>query len=461
MNRMSLLIVLSVVLCASIAPAADKPNIIYIVADDLGYADIGAQQLSKDVKTPNIDSIATKGVRFTSGYVSCPVCSPTRAGLMTGRYQQRFGHEFNPGPNESEQFGLPLDQVTLAQSLKNAGYATGMVGKWHLGFQPAMHPTKRGFDEFFGFLAGAHAYNKVGEGKNVLMRGTTPLESTDYLTDAFGREAAGFVERSIKSDKPFFLYLAFNAIHTPQEAPQKYLERFPDVKDDKRKRALAMLSATDEAVGLVLDQIKQNKLEEKTLIVFHTDNGGPTNGNGSINTPLRGFKGDTWEGGIRVPFAMQWTGKLPAGKVYDKPVIALDVFPTACAAAGAELPKDVKLDGVDLTPFLTGQSDGSPHEALYWRFGNQWAVRSGNFKLVKPRGQQSPQLFDLASDISEKTDIAGANVDTAKELQAKYDAWNATLVKPLWRDSRDQRQGAGGGGARRARQARPATQPAN
>src|SRR5688500_2271647 len=212
-------------------PKSSRPNIVLIVADDLGYADIGAQQLSRDVKTPNIDSIATNGVRFTNGYVSCPVCSPTRAGLITGRYQQRFGHEFNPGGNDPSVFGLPLSERTLPQHLKEAGYSTGMVGKWHLGTREGYTPTDRGFDNFYGFLGGAHSYEKLSAtGKNPILRGKTPVDEKEYLTDAFGREAVAFIDQQ-QADKPFFLYLAFNAIHSPMEAPEKYQKRFSHIVD--------------------------------------------------------------------------------------------------------------------------------------------------------------------------------------------------------------------------------------
>jgi arylsulfatase A-like enzyme len=442
--------------------AAERPNIIYIVADDLGYADIGAQGGSKDVKTPNIDAIATGGVRFTNGYVSCPVCSPTRAGLMTGRYQQRFGHEFNPGPNEAGNFGLPTDQVTLPQALKSAGYATAMVGKWHLGFKPEMHPVRRGFDEFFGFLAGAHGYNMVGAGKNALMRGEQPVDSTDYLTDAFGREAAAFVERQAAAQgqdrsrggpKPYFLYLAFNAVHVPQEAPQKYLDRFADTTDPKRKMMLAMLSAMDDAVGQVLAAVAKHGQDKNTLVIFHSDNGGPTPGNGSRNDPLRGYKGQAYEGGIRVPFVMRWTGHLPAGKVFEHPVIALDNFPTILAAAGAPAPKDVKFDGVDLLPHLLGKSDAPPHQTLFWRYGRVWAVREGNLKLVHGGPSAPVELFDLSSDAGEKKDLTAEQPETVKRLQAAYDQWSGQLEQPRWQTAPRGKKadGAGGGAGRKAK----------
>jgi arylsulfatase A-like enzyme len=417
------------------AAQAKPPNIVVIVADDLGYADVGAQGISKDVRTPNIDTIAKNGVRCTNGYVSCPVCSPTRAGLMTGRYQQRFGHEFNPGPNEADNFGLPTDQVTIAQALKEGGYVTGMFGKWHLGYKPEQHPTRRGFDEFLGFMGGAHPYHEVGAGKNVLMRGTEPMSQTDYLTDVFGREAAAFVDRHAGKDKPFFLYLPFNAIHTPQQAPKKYLDRFPSVTDEKRKLMLAMLSAQDDAVGLVLGKIREHQIEDSTLIFYISDNGGPTRGNGSRNDPLSGFKGDVHEGGVREPFFVQWKGKLKAGKVYDQPVIALDIFPTALSAAGIDTPRGVKFDGVNLLPHLLGEKTDPPHQNLFWRFGPQWAVRDGNYKLRLSRGDTAPMLFDLSKDIAEAHDLSAKEPEVAKRLKGEYDAWNAKNEPPRWRTS--------------------------
>ena len=440
--RRLLALAVTVLTLAPAALAADtpaRPNIIIIVAYDLGYAYIGAQEQSKDVKTPNVDTIAKNGTRFTAGYVSCPVCSPTRAGIMTGRYQQRFGHEMNPGPNEAENFGLPTDQVTIAQALKSAGYNTGMVGKWHLGFRPEMHPTRRGFDEFFGFLAGAHSYTDAGEGKNALMRGTVPVNETDYLTDAFGREAGAFVDKHAKDTSPFFLYLAFNAVHTPQQCPQKYIDRFPDEKDPKRRNLLGMLSALDDAVGLLLGRLKEHDIEKNTLIFFVSDNGGPTQGNGSRNTPFSGVKGQVLEGGVREPMMIQWPAALPAGKVIDVPVIALDFFPTALAAAGVEKPEGVRFDGVNLLPLLKGESNALPHEFLFWRFGPQWAVRDARYKLLQQsRGQDSSvRLYDLQEDPAESKNLAAEKLDDVKRLKAAWDEWNKLNIAPAWRDTRD------------------------
>ena len=419
------------------ALAADKarPNIIVIVADDMGYAEMGCQG-NKDVPTPHIDSLAKNGVRFTSGYVSCPVCSPTRAGLLTGRYQQRFGHEFNPGPAQqaSTQFGLPLTEVTLASRLKSAGYATGMVGKWHLGYQPAYHPLQRGFDEYFGFLGGAHSYLEARADKaNPVLRGLEPVAEKEYLTDALTREAVAFIDRHQKG--PFFLYLTYNAVHNPLQATAKYLDRFQEIKEEKRRTFAAMLSAMDDGIGQVLEKLRSAQLEQNTLVFFVSDNGGPTPNTSSRNDPLRGYKGQVLEGGIRVPFLMQWKGRLPEGRTYDQPVIALDIHPTALAAAGLPRPADAKFDGVDLLPFVTGQNNRPPHEFLFWRFVPQSAVRWGDWKLVK-QGNDPPMLFNLALDIGEKSDLAAQKPDKTKELETALKNWNLQLAEPLWKPQR-------------------------
>ena len=434
-------------------PPKSKPNIIVIVADDLGYADVGFHG-GKDIPTPSLDSLAKSGTRFTNGYVSCPYCSPTRAGLLTGRYQTRFGHEFNGGdaqgarqqnrprktntnadtnPNNKE-FGLPLTEVTVADRLKKAGYTTGLVGKWHLGGSPKYNPTKRGFDEFFGFLGGAHPYLAESPGSPIsLVRGETQVQESEYLTDAIQREAVDFVERH--HDHPFFLYLAFNAVHTPLQAADKYAARFESIKDPKRRTYAAMLSALDDAVGQVLKKVSDHKLEENTLIFFISDNGGPvakgTSVNGSINDPLRGSKRYTLEGGIRVPFVASWKGHIPADKVDERPVIALDIHPTALAAAGIPIEESFHLDGVNLLPYVQGKETGKPHEVLLWRFGKQFAIRKGDWKLVK-HDDSPPQLYNLKDDISESKDLIAAQPAIAKDLTETWEKWNKELVPPLW-----------------------------
>jgi arylsulfatase A-like enzyme len=426
--------------------ATTKPNILLIVADDMGYADVGFHGC-KDIPTPNIDLLAASGVRFTSGYVSGPYCSPTRAGLLTGRYQNRFGFEFIPFHPPA---GLPLSEKTIADYLKAAGYRTGLVGKWHVGLGPECHPLKRGFDEFFGFLDGAHSYFEA----TAIQRNGQPVQVMDYTTDAFGREASSFIDRHQK--QPWFLYLAFNAVHTPMQATPDRLVKFPQVKDERRRTYDAMLLAMDEAIGRVRQTLTDTGLETSTLVCFISDNGGPvmpeTTVNGSCNAPLRGSKRTTLEGGIRVPFVVSWPGHLKPG-VYEKPVIQLDLTATALAAAGARVGPEAKLEGVNLLPFLTRANSGVPHEALYWRFGKQMAVRAGNFKLVRydtnvetQTGKfnqpiSSARLYDLAADIGEANDLAPSMPAKVKELQAKWDSWNTKNVKPAWPSAHEKDDG--------------------
>jgi arylsulfatase A-like enzyme len=413
------------------ATAAPRPNVLVIVADDQGYNDLGCQGC-KDIPTPNIDSIARNGIRCTNGYVSGPYCSPTRAGLMTGRYQQRFGHEFNPTPGS--EHGLSLQETTLPDRLKTAGYHTGLVGKWHLGTPEAYHPLKRGFEEYFGFLGGAHSYIdwEAKQKHAAILRGTQPVVEQTYLTDAFGREAVAFLDRHKGQDKPFFLYWAFNAVHMPLEATPKYLDRFKAIEDKKRRTYAAMTSAMDDAVGLVLGKLHDLDWEENTLIFYISDNGGPAI-NTSSNYPLRGHKAQTLEGGIRVPWMVQWKGKLPAGKTYEQPVIQLDIHATALAVAGVTPPTEgKKLDGVNLLRFLSGEKTEAPHEALYWRFGQQMAIRKGDWKLVRHNGSKETELYNLKEDIGESRNLAAAQPDKVKELQTAWDRWNSELVAPGW-----------------------------
>jgi arylsulfatase A-like enzyme len=414
--------------------AGRKPNILFIVGDDMGYADVGFNGC-EDIPTPNLDALAKSGVRCTSGYVSAPYCSPSRAGLLTGRYQEKFGHEFNPTQPGT---GLPLTQVTIANRLKAVGYATGLVGKWHLGNTPEMVPQKRGFDDFFGFLGGSHNYFKW----DGMMRGSEPVTGTEYFTDAFGKEACDFIERH--KDQPWFLYLAFNAVHTPMNATDDRLARFANISDKRRQTYDAMMAALDENIGRVRKKLTETGQEENTFVIFISDNGGPnmpgTTINGSINEPLRGSKRTTLEGGIREPFIVSWKNHVKPA-VYDNPVITLDLTATALNLAGVTA---TNLDGVDLLPYFSGEKKNAPHDALYWRFGQQMAIRVGDYKLVrydsnvetrtgKPHQPViGPKLYNLASDIGEAKDLYSEMPDKAKELQTKWDAWNKTLMKPLW-----------------------------
>jgi arylsulfatase A-like enzyme len=424
-----------------------KPNILVIVADDLGYGDIGVHG-GKDVPTPNIDALAAAGVRCTNGYVSAPYCSPSRAGFLTGRYQTRFGHEFNPHVGDDKKLGLPLDQRTIADRLRGAGYATGLIGKWHQGFSAAHHPQARGFDDYYGFLVGGHNYllHKDAEAKfgsayshDMIYRGRELQKLDGYTTDLFTDEALAFMDRH--AGKPWFLYLAYNAVHTPLEVLEKYGARVPaSVTNPERRGYLSLLVGLDDAVGRVTTHLRKTGRDKDTLIVFFSDNGGSGRKpflayNTAVNTPLRGDKGQTLEGGIRVPFFVSWPGKVPAGKSYDRPVIALDVAPTACAVAGAQA--DAGLDGANIMPYLTGEMTGEPHESLYWRFGPQKAVRKGRWKLVDWRDFETKknsgwQLYDLAKDVGEKDDLAAAQPKLVAELSAAWDAWNKGNIAPLW-----------------------------
>jgi len=427
-------------ICGAKEGGQGKPNVIVIISDDQGYADVGYHGC-KDIPTPNIDSIAASGVQFTNGYVSCPVCSPTRAGVMTGRYQQRFGHEFNTGPppgSIDDKIGLPTTQITLADMMKKAGYVTGAVGKWHLGMRPKFHPFERGFDEFFGFLHGGHPYINVKPVKyNPILRGTEPVDEKEYLTDAFSREAVAFIERH--RNDPFFLYLTYNAVHTPMQATEKYLSRFASIGDKKRRTYAAMLSAMDDGIGAVLKKLREYDLEHDTMVFFFSDNGGPTGANASRNDPLRGAKGTMYEGGIRVPFLLQWPRRIARGETYEQPVISLDVFPTVVAAAGGELPKDRVFDGGNLIPYVTGEKQQRPHDILFWRWGDRYAVRSRNWKLVKV-ATNTAELYDLSKDIGESNDLAEERPEVVKRLGGALAEWERELVPPVWTPARRTRK---------------------
>ena len=436
-----------------------RPNVLIIVGDDMGYADVGFHGC-KDIPTPNLDALASRSMRFTNGYVTGPYCSPTRAGLLTGRYQQRFGHEFNPGGNGQ---GLPLGETTLADRLQKAGYKTALVGKWHLGNAPDQRPLRRGFQEFFGFLGGAHSYFE-SEG---ILRGDKPAGPIDYTTDVFAKEAVAFIDKNRK--EPWFLYLAFNAVHTPMHATEERLRKFASIQDPQRRKYAAMMSAMDDAIGLVQDALKATGQDTRTLVGFISDNGGPTmegvTVNGSNNTPLRGSKRTTLEGGVRVPFLLSWPGVITPG-VDERPVIQLDLHATALAACQIPVQPEWKLDGVNLMRYMNGKNASAPHEALYWRFGPQMAIRKGVWKLVRydktadgqstgggPRDRVTQaKLYDLSKDIHEDNDLSGQMPDKVKELQSDWDRWNQSNIAPLWGAGN---QGGGNGGAKKNAKAKP------
>lgn len=432
---------------STVVTAADRPpNVIVIMTDDQGYHDVGFNGCT-DIPTPNLDSIARNGVRFSNGYVTYPVCSPSRAGMLTGRYQQRFGHERNPQwrPNDPNS-GLPLTETTLADALGKVGYRCGIIGKWHLGAHPSLHPLNRGFDEFFGFLGGGHRYfpeeltltdpsragNESESYRMAILRDHTAVETTRYLTDEFSLEAVDFIERN--RDRPFFLYLAYNAPHAPLQASEEYLSRFTSIKDPRRRTYAAMVSAVDDGVGKVLTKLRELNLETETLVFFLSDNGGPLQANASSNDPLRGAKGSPWEGGWHVPFAMQWAGHIEPGTVLESPVISLDIFATVAALSAAPLDAARPLDGVNLMPYLTGRKSGAPHGEIFLRMFDRgaYAVRSGDFKLVIPQKRNPPELYNLREDLAESTNIAASHGDEVRRLNQERRRWDAQLVAPVF-----------------------------
>jgi arylsulfatase A-like enzyme len=406
--------------------AGGRPNIVLIVSDDQGYGDSSCYEHPKEVATPNIDRLASEGVRLTNGYASAYLCAPTRAGLLTGRYQQRFG--FYSGPDS--RVGLPLSEVTVADMLRKQGYATGVMGKWHVGIEPEYHPLNRGFDEFYGFLGhGAHDYFdlKITSDYNSIYRNEKPINDTGYLTDNLARESVSFIERH--QNKPFFLYLPFNAVHWPLQALEKYIKRF-NTGDKNRDIYLAMLTSMDEAVGKVLDALKRTGADDNTLIIFFSDNGGARK-NFANNGALRDFKHSVYEGGIHVPFIVSWPCRLPKGTVCDEPVISLDVLPTICAATGARLPDDRVYDGKNMLGALQGKLKGRLHKRLFWYDGEkQWAVREGKWKLLFNR-EGSLELYDLEADISERNNLVKERPEIVQHLQQAYTGWKNQMAPQL------------------------------
>lgn len=436
---------------ASLAMAkADKPNLVIVLTDDQGYADVGFNGCT-DIPTPNIDRIAAEGVRFSDGYVSFPVCGPSRAGLLTGRYQDRFGFTTNPTIDPANpEAGIPLDEKNMAEVLKPAGYSSAIIGKWHMGSHEVHHPLNRGFDHFFGFLSGGHNYFPSEYTINDLSEVTGQWEwyrtrlvkdyervdvEGDYLTDILTDAAVAFVDAKAADDRPFMLYLAYNAPHTPLQSTEKYLSRFDHIEDSKRRTYAAMVSCVDDGVGRVMDALRRHGLEEDTLVFFLSDNGGASN-NASDNGILNKGKGSLFEGGVRVPFAMQWKGTVPPGQVYAHPVISLDIMGTITALAGVRAAEEKPLDGVNLMPYLTGQDSGVPHEQLFWRkFTHDGiSIRQGNLKLVADgkRKQNGYKLFDLSEDIPEKKDLFAKEPEKARRLIEQCDTWNTELKATIF-----------------------------
>lgn len=461
------------------AQAAKRPNIIVILADDLGYNDVSLHG-NPLVRTPNIDSIAQGGARFEAGYTGDAVCSTSRAALMTGRNYSRYGFEWLPNlpgfvrardgtyakekypakilPNDGqpippERNGLPQGEITLAQALKAQGYRTGIVGKWHLGTAPSLLPTSRGFDEFVGFPGGSALYGKVDDPQVVtaklpwsgidgylhanlttdIWRDGKRTPAKKYMTYELADEAVGFIERNKK--QPFFLYLAFNAPHNPIQAPKAIYDRMGHIQDEKTRVYYAMIQAMDEGVGQVLRKLKAEGLERDTIVVFLSDNGGASYHHiPQENLPYRGWKTTYFEGGVHVPFFIRWPARIPAGSMVPGIASSLDLFPTFVAAAGGQLPADREYDGLDLTPAITGKAgpDALRERALFWRKGDYRMVRSGNWKLQTIDDPKAVWLFDLATDPTERFNLAPVMPEKVMELKALYAEREKKYVVPAW-----------------------------
>ncbi len=444
---------------ATHAAQRELPNFVLFLADDLGYAELGCQG-NTDIPTPHIDALAEEGVRFTNGYVTCSLCSPSRAGLLTGRYQNRFGYERNfTGPlNEDPRYGLPRREITIAEYLAQKGNVSAIIGKWHLGGTAQYHPYRHGFDEFFGFMHEGHyfvppPYEGVttwlrrrvlpwgGQGRwtsddgktiytthmdddesdydanNPVVRGSQPVDESEYLTDAFAREAVDFIERN--QDRPFFLYMPFSAVHSPMQGKDEDMKRFARISDVHRRIFAAMLSNMDEAIGEVVNKIVETGLEEDTVFLFLSDNGGPTAELTSSNAPMRDGNGNIYEGGLRIPFIIKAAGRFPEGRVVDDPVIALDLFPTLAAMAGQVALPDY-LDGVNLLPLLEGKNKGLGERTLYWSFNGKRAMRKGKWKWVQPNRSAKPELYNLDGDVGESKDLSRDYPEIAAEMKEDW-----------------------------------------
>lgn len=424
------------------SPKSNKPNIILLFADDAGYADFGFQG-SMEMKTPNLDKLASEGVRFTQAYVTHPTCGPSRAGLMTGKSQYRFGYEENNVPTymsavsavDGIDMGLPLEEVTMADYLKQLGYTTAIFGKWHLGGADRFHPTKRGFDEFFGFRGGARSYfeytDPPQDPQNKLERGFGNFEEHDgYLTDVLGDEATKFVEKSAKANTPFFAFLSFNAVHTPMDAKPEDLAEFPNLQG-KRKIVAAMGLSMDRAIGQVMNKLKELGIDENTIVVFTNDNGGPTDANASSNLPLSGIKATHLEGGLRVPFLMKYPEKLKANTTYDLPISTFDLLPTFYKAAGGDITTLKAIDGVDLVPYIKGIKTERPHETFFWKRDARAVMRKGDWKLIRFPDRPA-ELFYLPDDEMELNNLADKEPERYLQMYKELFAWEATLERPRW-----------------------------
>ena len=437
LNRAGILILIAFLLSSINSFAQDQPNIILIMADDLGFGDLGITG-STQIKTPNIDKLARNGVFCSEAYVSAPVCSPSRAGIMTGRNQVEFGHDNNLAQNQpgfDEAFlGLPLTETLIPERMKKLGYATGIIGKWHLGKESKFHPGQRGFDEYWTYTLGSHDYFEANSEKPTIKEridcNYKEVDGISYITDDKGNEAMDYIKRHHK--KPFFLFVSFNAPHTPMQAKEEHLALYAHIQDSKRRTYAAMVHSLDENVGKIMHQVEKSGLNEKTLIVFISDNGGPSSSNTSINAPYNGQKGILLEGGIHVPFIMSWPGKIRKGSTFSKPIVATDLAPTFLEIGGGEILKeDFDGKGINLISFLSDTLNSKPHSDIKWKFTISAAIREDNWKLIR-LPDRMPMLFDLSKDVSEQNNVALENLAITNRLLKELGNWDVNLPHPIF-----------------------------
>jgi len=459
------------------------PNVVLIVADDLGKHDISVYGPSP-TPTPNLARLAREGVAFSAGYVTSPVCSPSRAAMLTGRYQQRYGFEglvhdrypnnrlelwvarrfFSspvwhavdepqvPTREDRERQGVPPSEILISELLAKHGYSTAIAGKWHLGFGEPLLPQNRGFDHQYGFYDAFSLYGDPDDpdmigvrddyfadryqwwrgrsGGSAILRNGVVIQEDGYLTDKIGREAAEWI--TAHKDGPFFAYVPFSAPHAPIQAPRAYVERFAHVENPDQRVYFGMVAALDDAIGEILHALDATGVADDTLVFFLSDNGAASYTGIIDNKPLKGGKLTNFEGGLNVPFLLRWPGEVPAGATYDRPVSALDVFVTIARAAGATLPGDRPYDGVDLLPHIRGVVASDPHEALFWRAYGHRAVRAGRHKLVSDKRTGARVLYDLETDPSERRDLLAERPSLAEELEQRLRAWESELEPPRW-----------------------------
>lgn len=414
---------------AAVAQTPAKPNVLVFLVDDMGYGDIGSYGVT-DIRTPHLDRFAKQGVRFVNSYSNGPVCTPTRCGLITGRYQQRYGLEWALVPAQSE-YGLAADRPTLPRMLKDAGYRTAMFGKWHLGVKPQYGPNAHGFDEYFGILGGNvdHYAHKNVNGTADLYENTEPVVREGYMTDLLTERTVSYLDKHAASaaKDPFFVYVAYNAVHWPFQPPGRPDERTRETWNTGSRADYArMVEGIDTSVGAILAKLDEHKLAANTIVVFTNDNGGERF---SRNAPAFHHKATLWEGGIRVPTLMRWPGTIPAGKVSMTPMITMDLTATIAAATGVQPPPDRPFEGIDLLPVITGQKPGT-ERLLFWRINRddrkQKAVRRGRYKYVQDGSIE--MIFDLDQDPSERQDIAPAQPKLLAELRQSIVAWEKDIA---------------------------------